>query len=69
MLNTGGTASAALNLSNDYAVKKFLERKIKFTDIYKINCSSVQNHPWVKEPNLNDLTNLENWVKKHVNDF
>ena len=69
VLNTGGTASAALNLSNDYAVKKFLERKIKFTDIYKINYSSIQNHPWVKEPNLNDLTNLESWVKKHVNDF
>ena len=69
VLNTGGTASAALNLSNDYAVNKFLEHKIKFTDIYKINFSSVQNHPWVKEPNLNDLINLESWVKKHVNDF
>ena len=69
VLNTGGTASAALNLSNDYAVKKFLEGKIKFTDIYKINHSSIQNHPWVEEPNLNDLTNLESWVKNHVNAF
>ena len=69
VLNTGGTASAALNLSNDYAVKNFLEGKIKFTEIYKINCSSVHNHPWVEEPNLSDLTDLESWVKKHVNDF
>ena len=69
VLNTGGTASAALNLSNDYAVKKFLEGKIKFTDIYKINYSSIQNHPWVEEPSLNDLTNLESWVKNHVNAF
>ena len=69
VLNTGGTASAALNLSNDYAVKKFLERKIKFTDIYKINYSSIQNHPWVEEPSLNDLTNLDSWVKNHVNAF
>ena len=69
VLNIGGTASAALNLSNDYAVKKFLERKIKFTDIYKINYSSIQNHPWVEEPNLNDLTDLDSWVKNHVNDF
>ena len=69
VLNTGGTASAALNLSNDYAVKKFLESKIKFTDIFKINYSSVQNHPWVEEPNLNDLTNLKSWVKNHVNAF
>ena len=69
VLNTGGTASAALNLSNDYAVKKFLDGKIKFTDIYKINYSSIQNHPWVEEPNLNDLTSLESWVKNHVNAF
>ena len=69
VLKTGGTASAALNLSNDYSVKKFLERKIKFTDIYRINCSSIQNHPWIKDPNLYDLTQLEKWVKKHVNEF
>ncbi len=69
VLNTGGTASAALNLSNDFAVKKFLERKVKFTDIYKINHSSIRNHPWVEEPSLDDLTNLESWVKNHVNDF
>ena len=69
VLKTGGTASAALNLSNDYSVKKFLERKIKFTDIYRINCSSIQNHPWIEEPNLYDLTQLEKWVKKHVNEF
>ena len=69
VLKTGGTASAALNLSNDYSVNKFLERKIKFTDIYRINCSSIQNHPWIEEPNLYDLTQLEKWVKKHVNEF
>ena len=69
VLDTGGTASAALNLSNDYTVNKFLEDRIKFTDIYEINRSSVVNHPWVKEPNLNDLVNLECWIKKHVNDF
>jgi len=68
-LKKAGTASAALNLSNDYSVNKFLNHKIKFTDIYKINHSSLHNHPWVMHPDLKDLTNLDNWVKNHVNDF
>tara|TARA_B100000575_G_scaffold245555_1_gene210181 strand:- start:100 stop:504 length:405 start_codon:yes stop_codon:yes gene_type:complete len=68
-LKDGGTASAALNLSNDYAVQKFLENKIIFTDIYKVNYSSLQNHPWTKHPKLNDLRNLDGWVKDHVNEF
>ncbi len=69
VLNTGGTASAALNLSNDYTVAKFLDGKIKFTDIFRINHSSILNHPWVKNPNLEDLNNLNSWVKNYVNEF
>ena len=68
-LEKAGTASAALNLSNDYSVSKFLNDKIKFTDIYKINHSALHSHPWVKEPDLNDLTDLDIWVKNHVNSF
>ncbi len=68
-LKNGGTASAALNLSNDYSVKKFLDNKIIFTDIYKINHATLQNHPWIEHPNLNDLMNLDSWVKNHVNEF
>ena len=68
-LKNGGTASAALNLSNDYSVQKFLENKIIFTDIYKINYSALQNHPWVEHPSLNDLKSLESWVKNYVNEF
>ena len=69
VLNTGGTASAALNLSNDYTVAKFLDGKIKFTDIFRINHFSILNHPWVKNPNLEDLNNLNSWVKNYVNEF
>jgi len=68
-LGNGGTASAALNLSNDYSVQKFLEHRITFTDIYKINYSALHNHPWIEHPNLYDLSNLDSWVKNHVNEF
>ena len=68
-LKNSGTASAALNLANDYSVQKFLEKKIIFTDIYKINHSVLENHPWIEHPNLNDLINLDGWVKNQVNEF
>ena len=68
-LKNSGTASAALNLANDYSVQKFLENKIIFTDIYKINHSVLENHPWIEHPNLNDLINLDDWVKNQVNEF
>ena len=68
-LEKAGTASAALNLSNDYSVFKFLNDKIKFTDIYKINHSALHSHPWVEQPDLNDLIDLDIWVKNHVNSF
>ena len=69
VLEKSGTASAALNLSNDYAVYKFLDQKIIFTDIFKINQSVIDNHPWVQNPNLKDLNDLDNWVKNYVSDF
>ena len=69
VLEKSGTASAALNLSNDYAVYKFLDQKIIFTDILKINQSVIDNHPWVQNPNLKDLNDLDNWVKNYVSDF
>lgn len=69
VLEKSGTASAALNLSNDYAVYKFLRQEIIFTDIFKINQSVIDNHPWVQNPNLNDLNDLDIWVKNYVADF
>tara|TARA_B110000914_G_scaffold46070_1_gene39112 strand:- start:8158 stop:9306 length:1149 start_codon:yes stop_codon:yes gene_type:complete len=64
-----GTSGAALNLANDYAVYRFLKNEIKFTDIPKINLSSLDNHSWIKNPKLDDLKKLDIWVKKHVNNF
>ena len=64
-----GTAGAALNLSNDYSVYRFLNGEIKFTDIPKINASSLENHDWTKHPTLIDLKELDSWVKNHVSSF
>ena len=64
-----GTSSAALNLSNDYSVYRFLNGEIKFTDIPRINESSIENHDWTEHPTLDDLKALDSWVKNHVKSF
>ena len=64
-----GTAGAALNLANDYSVDLFLKNKIKFTDIFKINKSCLDKHDWEKNPDLENLIELELWVKEHIKGF
>ena len=64
-----GTAGAALNLANDYAVARFLDGQIKFTDIPKINESAMNGHNWIERPTLDNLKALDEWVKNHVSSF
>ena len=64
-----GTSGAALNLSNDYSVYRFLNGEIKFTDIPRINESSMANHDWTAHPTLEDLKELDSWVKNHVESY
>ena len=69
VLERFGTSGAALNLSNDYAVYRFLTGEIKFTDIPKINESVLEQHPWNDNPSLADLAQLDDWVKEFVTTY
>ena len=61
-----GTAGTALNLANDITVDLFLNEQILFTDIPRINEIILEEHPWIKDPTLEDITNLEEWVKEKI---
>ena len=47
-----GSSPTALNLSNDYAVERFLKGEISFDKIYQINKESMKHHKWLKEPKV-----------------
>jgi len=68
-LDKMGTTPAVLNMANDYCVYKFLNGKIKFTDIPMIIESAMNNHQWTETPNLDYLRELDLWAKAFVNDF
>tara|TARA_B100000965_G_scaffold392264_1_gene401617 strand:- start:267 stop:1412 length:1146 start_codon:yes stop_codon:yes gene_type:complete len=61
-----GSAGTALNLANDLTVDLFLNEQIAFTDIPRINEIILEEHPWIEEPTLDDITNLEEWVKEKI---
>ena len=52
--------------SNDITVDLFLNEQILFTDIPRINEIILEEHPWIKDPTLEDIANLEEWVKEKI---
>ena len=65
-LNKLGTSPAVLNLANDYSVQRFLKQEINFLDIYKINNAVLDSHNWLIEATLEDLKELDKWVRNCV---
>jgi 1-deoxy-D-xylulose-5-phosphate reductoisomerase len=57
--NSGQAACTALNAANEIAVEAFLDKKIKFTDIYKINETSVKKFVSEQVSNINEVISLD----------
>ena len=65
-LRSGGSTPAVLNVANDNAVYSFLNKKIKFTDIPIIIEEACSTHDFIKNPNLDELLELELWTNEFV---
>lgn len=61
-----GTTPAVLNVANEFAVYRFLENEIKFTDIPKIVENACYEYEWKESPTLSNLQNLIQWSKDFV---
>jgi 1-deoxy-D-xylulose-5-phosphate reductoisomerase len=59
----GQAACTALNAANEIAVDAFLNKKIKFTDIYKINETSVKKFVSQSVANIDDVIALDQTVR------
>jgi len=60
----GQAACTALNAANEIAVASFLDEKIKFTDIFKINETSVNKFVSQQVDNINEVIALDKQVRK-----
>lgn len=55
----GGSMPTVFNAANELAVKKFLQRKIGFLDIYDIIGQSMERHTLVRELDLDQILEIE----------
>ena len=66
-LTSGYSHQVVLNIANDFVVDKFLNNKIKFSDIPKIIERCISDHNFIDYPNLDDINNLSDWTKEYIN--
>ena len=55
----GGSMPTVFNAANELAVKKFLEEKIGFMDIYEIIAQSMERHKKIAHPDLDEILSVE----------
>ena len=68
-MRAGGSTPAVLNVANEQAVYRFLDKSIKFTDIPTIIEKACADHHYLAEPTLENLLELELWTTDFVNAY
>lgn len=62
----GGSMPTVLNAANEKAVALFLDRKIRFLDIYDIIEDTMNAHTVIPNPSLEEVLETEQWVYEHI---
>ena len=65
-LKMGGTATAVVNAANEVAIALFLEGKIRFSDIVKVNEMTLNHFANIMNPTLTTLVRIDKEVREYV---
>lgn len=60
----GGTFPAALNASNEVAVKHFLQGNIPFLALNRVTAAVLDMHENISNPNLDEIIAADRWARK-----
>ena len=63
---TGGTLPAVMNAANEVAVAGFLDRQVRFPDIWQIVGEVMNLHTSVAHPNLDAILQADQWARKEA---
>ena len=63
---TGGTLPSVMNAANEVAVAGFLERQVRFPDIWQIVEEVMNRHTSVAHPNLDAILQADQWARKEA---
>ena len=65
-MRCGGSMPTVFNAANELAVRKFLRREIRFTQIYRIIESSMDAHTVIPDPDLEAILETEKEVYRRI---
>jgi 1-deoxy-D-xylulose-5-phosphate reductoisomerase len=63
---TGGTLPAVMNAANEIAVAAFLDRKVRFPEIWRIVEQVMDRHTLVAHPNLDAILRADQWAREQA---
>ncbi|MEE3467712.1 MAG: 1-deoxy-D-xylulose-5-phosphate reductoisomerase [Eubacterium sp.] len=58
----GGTMTTVMNAANEYAVDKFLQKRLPFLQIYGMIEYAMEQHTVIEEPTLENILEAEAWT-------
>jgi 1-deoxy-D-xylulose-5-phosphate reductoisomerase len=62
----GGTLPAVMNAANEVAVSGFLDRRVRFPDIWQIVQEVMNRHVSVAHPDLDAILQADQWARKEA---
>lgn len=65
-LREGGSMTTVYNAANEKAVGLFLDRKIKFLEIYELIQGAMEHHKIIKEPTVEEILETEAAVYEYI---
>ncbi len=68
-IKAGGSMPTVFNAANEKAVALFLDKKIKFLQIYEIIEACMKAHTIIDNPNLEEILSTEQWVYNFIDDM
>ncbi len=65
-LEIGGSMSTVMNAANELAVAKFLNKKVRFLEIYDMIGFCMEQHKVIENPTVEEILETEQWVYETI---
>jgi 1-deoxy-D-xylulose-5-phosphate reductoisomerase len=66
---TGGTLPAVMNAANEIAVAAFLDRRLRFPDIWHVVEEVMNRHTAIAHPNLDAILEADRWARSEAQGY
>src|SRR5216117_2671918 len=65
----GGTLPAVMNAANELAVAAFLDRRLRFPDIWHVVEEVMNRHTAIAHPNLDAILEADQWARREAHGY